>query len=312
MVSKREKTISYRRAEWLNDDPSSINLGMCLKQAADKLKSVAERTIVRANGQQVKLVGMKGSKGGHLLHFTADTPGESASIVPKKAIAAPDEIQVGTAAPPVDAEFMDGDAFLYVNGNDVCFCATGLRDSTIRHVLQDFFALAKIRKDSTAFDLLKIADVSKVKLLQSQGVAEIELRSTLSTATVSYNRRKHQPQSIVGAAAKQFRAVLGKEHDVTSDALRVMLVIKTDRRRTGIALGEKRLKTLATSIINDQEDDDEYIIVTKGGLRIGPKEILMRSKVQIDSIGKSVQRDKAWKELFTFYEALEADGALEQ
>jgi hypothetical protein len=310
MASKREKTVSYRRAEWVNDDPSSLNLGMCLKQAADKLKSVDERTIVRASGQHVRLVSMKASKGGYLLHFTADTPGESASIVPKRAITV-DEIQVGTAAPPADAEFMDGDAFLYVNGNDVCFCATGLRDSTIRHVLQEFFKLASIRKDAQQFDLLKIADVNKVKLLQSQGVAEIELRSTLSTATVSYNRRKHQSQSIVGAAAKQVKAVLGKEHDVTSDALRVMLVIKTDRRRLGIALGEKRLKTLATNVINNQEDDDEYIIVTKSGQRIGPSEILMRSTVMIDSIGKSVERDKAWKELQAFYEVLESSGALE-
>jgi hypothetical protein len=310
-MAKREKTVSYRRAEWLNDDPTSLNLGMCLKQAADTLKTVDERTIIRANGQQVRLVSMKPSKGGHLLHFTADTPGEAASIVPKKAIIA-DEIQVGTAAPPADAEFMDGDAFLYVNQNDVCFCATGLRDSTIRHVLQDFFRLARIRKDADQFDLLKIANVNKVKLLQSQGVAEIELRSTLSVATVSYNRRKHQPQGILGAAAKQVKAILGKEHDVTSDALRVMLTIKSDKRRLGIALGEKRLKTLATSVINDQENDDEYVIITKGGQRIGPNEILMRSTVMIDAIGKSVQRDKAWKELYSFYETLASSGALEQ
>jgi hypothetical protein len=311
MTGKREKTVSYRRAEWLNDEPSSVNLGMCIKQAADKLKTVDERTIVRANGQHVRLVSLKPSKGGHLLHFTADTPGEAASIVPKKAIAA-DEIHVGIAAPPADAEFMDGDAFLYVNRNDVCFCATGLRDSTVRLVLQDFFKLSGIRKDATQFDLLKIADVNKVKLLQSQGVAEIELRSTLSEATVNYNRRKHQPQSIVGAAAKHARAVLGKEHDVTNDALRVMLVIRMDRRRKGITLGEKRLKTLATNIIQNQEDDDEYTIVTKGGQRIGPKEILMRSTVMIDSIGKSVQRDKAWKELQAFFEVLSSSGALEQ
>jgi hypothetical protein len=308
---QREKTVSYRRAEWLNDDPSSINLAMCLKQAAEKLTTVDERTIVRANGQYVRVVSMKPSKGGYLLHLTADTPGESASIVPKKAVAA-DEIQVRTAAPPSGAEFMDGDAFLYVNGNDVCFCTTGLRDSTIRQVLQDLFKLAAIRKDATQFDLLKIADVSKIKLLNSQGVAEIELRATLSTAAVSYNRRKQQPQSIVGAAAKQLKAIFGKEYDVTSDALRVMLILKADRRRKGITLGDKRLKTLATSIINDQEDDDEYVIVTKGGQRIGPKEILMRSTVRIDSIGKSVQRDKAWKELQGFYEALESAGALEQ
>lgn len=311
MPNKREKTVSYRRAEWLNDDPTSLNLGMCLKQATDKLKTVDERVIVRPNGQYVRLASLKPSRGGFFLHFTADTPGEAASIVPKKSIAM-DEIQVSTAAPPVDAEFMDGDAFLYVNGNDVCFCATVLRDSTIRQVLQDFFTLAAIRKDATQFDLIKIADINKVKLLQSQGVAEIELRSTLSLATVSFNRRKHQPQGVIGAAAKQLKAIFGSEHDVNSDALRVMLVIRSDKRRKGIALGEKRLKMLATNVINHQEDDDEYIIVTKGGQRIGPKEILMRSTVMIDSIGKSVQRDKAWKELYAFYEVLDSSGALEQ
>ncbi len=232
-------------------------------------------------------------------------------MVPQ-AVSVSTEIEVSTAAPPSGAEFMDGDAFLYVNGNDVCLCSTGMRDASIQYFLQDFFKQAKIRSDAVQFMLAKVSDISKIKLIQNQGIKEIEIRAILYQATLTYNRRKAQAQSIVGAAAKHIRHVLGKEHDVNSDALQVALAVKTDRRRKGLKLGEKRIQTLATDLIKHQEADDEFVIITKKNQRIGPNEIFMKTTVEIDSKGKSVERDKAWKQLYEFYQSLEDAGALEQ
>ena len=287
MADKREKSISYRRAQWLVDDPASINLASCIKQAAVKLTTVAERTVPRNNGKFVRLAMLSPeSKGGLYLHLTEDTPGELASVVPK-AISTSTEIEVSTTAPPSGAEFMDGDAFLYVNENDVCLCSTGMRDASIQYFLQDFFKQAKIRSDAVQFMLAKVSDVSKIKLIQNQGIREIEIRAILYEATLTYNRRKAQAQSIVGAAAKHIRYVLGNEHDVNSDALQVALSVKTDRRRKGLKLGEKRIQTLATDLIKHQEGDDDFVIITKKNQRIGPNEIFIKTTVEIDSIGKS-------------------------
>lgn len=312
LADKRDKSISYRRAQWLIDDPTSINLASCIKQAAVKLTTVAERTVPRDDGRFVRLAMLKpDSKGGLYLHLTEDTPGELASVVPQE-ISASSEIEVSTIAPPSGAEFMDGDAFLYVNANDVCLCSTGMRDASIQYFLQDFFKQAKIRNDAVQFILAKVSNVSKIKLIQSQGIREIEIRAVLYQATLTYNRRKAQAQSVVGAAAKHIKYVLGNEHDVNSDALQVALSVKTDRRRKGLKLGEKRIQTLATDLIKHQEGDDDFVIITKKDQRIGPNEIFMKTTVEIDSIGKSVQRDKAWKQLHVFYQLLDDAGALEQ
>jgi len=312
MAAQKDKTVSYRRAEWFSaDHQAGVTLATCLKQAGAKLQSVSERTIILHDGKYIRLASMHREGEGYYLHFTADTPGEAASIVPK-VTSTTKEIKVSTVKPPKDAEFMDGDAFLYVSGNDVCMCTTSMGDGSVRYFLQKFFEAAHIGKDATLFDLMKVSNMSKVKLIKSEGVKEIELRTTLYEASVHYHRRKKEPSSIMGAAAKQLKYVLGNEHDVNHDALRMMLTVKTDERRSGIKLGEKRIQELAKGMVDHQEEEDEYVIITNGGYRIGPKEIFMKSTVKIDSIGKSVDRDKAWEELFRFYNVLKESGALEQ
>jgi len=151
-MAQKEKTVSYRRATWLSEHEGSINLAGCIKLALTKLLDVNARTFLRDNGQVMTLAKYQpDSHGGYYLHITAETPGEPASILPKRR-RAKDEIEVGTAAPPSDSEFMDGDAFVYVRGNDVCLCGTAMQDSTVRYFLQELFKLAKIRQDATQFD----------------------------------------------------------------------------------------------------------------------------------------------------------------
>jgi len=82
-----------------------------------------------------------------------------------------------------------------------------------------------------------------------------------------------------------------------------MVTLKVDKRhRAGISLGYERLEELAVNVIEHQEKDDEYVIVTKDGERIKPFEIVLHSIVEIDGIGKSVDRDQAWEALLNYYE----------
>jgi hypothetical protein len=182
MADKREKTLSYRRAEWLEEPPGSLTLEQLLKSAHRKLKSVAERTILRDTGQCIRSVKKKEPQtGGIFVHLTVDTPGEAASVIPKIKVGQ-EEIDVGTAAPPPDSEFMDGDAFLFVVDNHVCLCSSGVRDGAIRLFLYEFFKKADLGDAATMFDLMKVANVSKLKMLHAQGVKEIELKATLYQA----------------------------------------------------------------------------------------------------------------------------------
>ncbi|MCC7016608.1 MAG: hypothetical protein IT564_05340 [Rhodospirillales bacterium] len=247
------------------------------------------------------------------MHLTGETPGEAASVVPK---VAPDsaELDLKTAKPPSDGEWLDGDAFLFVKGDHVCMCATGFHDAAIRYFLYQLFRKAKLRKESTDFDLLKVADISKVKMLHSQGVKELEIRAELYKATADYERRKAHAAAGIGAAGKHLKAFLGKPHDVTPDGLRVFLTIKTDKRfgKKSFVLGERRIEELATDVVKHHEETDDYVIVTKTGQRITPKEIFMKTKAEIESDGKTVNCEKAWRELVSFFAYLNSTGALEQ
>jgi hypothetical protein len=288
-------------------------LESCLKDANNKLKTIEDRTIVRDSGQCVRsLKKLAPRDGGIFLHITADTPGEQASVVPKPK-KGEEETEVGTAAAPAGVEFMDGDAFLYVNGDHVCLCSTGMRDGAVRQFLYDFFDKAELGAHSNRFDLLKVANVNKLKMLHSQGVKQIDLRASLYQATTQYEKRKSQAFGLLRQAARHINAILGAEPGDIDDSLRVSITIKTDERvRKHLKLGATRIEKLAVDVVENEEDIDDYVIETNSGQKIGANEIYVKEVRLIDSLGKSVKRQKAWDELIEFYGSLKKIGALEQ
>jgi hypothetical protein len=104
-----------------------------------------------------------------------------------------------------------------------------------------------------------------------------------------------------------------KPNDFTRDGLQVWLSIKSDHRfAKDFKLGEKQIENVAEDMVQNMEGDDDFIIVTKTGQRIGPNEIFMKQTVSIDGDGKTVDRDKAWRELSAFHKRLHEAGLLEQ
>jgi len=116
------------------------------------------------------------------------------------------------------------------------------------------------------------------------------------------------PSDFVGM--KHFSDEKQRWHGVI--CLKMILSLKVDKRFTGVKLGEKRIEQLAADIVKNAEKGDDFSILTKTGHRITQSEIFIRSKVQIDSEGKTVQRDKAWSELIAFFNVLATSGAVEQ
>lgn len=313
MPEKRTKTLSYRRAEWF---APALVFQTCINQALGNLKTISDRTIISAD-QYIRCAKVRAhGKGGILLHITVETPGESASVVPK-VTAASTELDLKSEKPPTGGEWLDGDAFLYVKEDHVCLCTTGLRDGAIRLFFVQLFAKAKMQKNTGMFDLMKVADMTKVKMLKKQGVKELEIRATLYKATADYHNRKSQVMGWTGAIGKTMKAFLGKPHDVNPDSLRVALSFKSDMRfgSKAVALGEAELEALAADVVKSVakgDKDYDYVIKTGSGQRITLDEIFMKSTVQIQSDGKTVQCEKAWRELTKFYESLEEGGALEE
>jgi hypothetical protein len=313
MAEKREKTLSYRRAEWLTDIPRGTTLESCLKAAHTVLNTVQDRTIIRDSGQHISAVKKLAPRdGGFFLHVTADTPGEEASVVPK-AKRDTEELDVGTIPAPDNAEFMDGDAFLYVKENHVCMCTTGLRDGAVRLFLYEFFVKARLGDWANKFELMKAASVDKIKMLRTQGVKEIALNASLYQATAQYDKRKSTTGGLLRTLAKHIQAIVQQEIEDFDDSLRVQVTIRTDGRvRKHLSVGERRIEKLAADVVEHAEANDDFEIVTNYGQRVRPDEIFLSETMIITAHGKSVRRTDAWDHLEKYYKRLRRAGALEQ
>ena len=304
MSDQKDKTLSYHRAEYLIDNPASIKLASCVKEACDKLTTVSQRTISRGGGQYIRLASFKEDPNKSVyLHLTVDTPGERASVVPSIQPNT-NEIRVATVKAPSGTEFMDGDAFVFIRGNDLCLCMTTVRLGAVRSFLQDFLLAANVRKDASKFDIHNALDVNKVALLERVGVKSIELKGNMYAESAQYIKRKAHVAGVLGMLTRHLRALLGSEHDVGQDGLKVNLSIDLDDRQKGKTLGYRRLQSLATDMIAHQTIGDDYAIHLRNGEKIGPKDITLRTNVRIDSVGKSVERDQAWTRLEEYYKSL--------
>lgn len=261
------------------------------------------------DGQFLKGIAFKkGKTGGCFLHIVAETPGDHASTLSQKDDAKT-ESNVSTTPPPNGTEFMDGDIFAFVKGNNVCVCSTVLREGAITAFCRELFTAAKLGDVATMFDLQKIANVDKVKMIKSQGVKKIDLNASLYSATVDYINRKDAYGSL-GALGKHFNSLFRGDKKPIEDNLTVSIVINADgRRKIGKQLGANRLESLAKECINSGED---YTIVTGTGQRISQSDIFVRARVEIKRFGKSVDKNKAWKSLEGFYTELHAAGATAQ
>jgi hypothetical protein len=313
VAQKREKSLSYRRAEWLTDIPKGTTLESCLRAAHNVLKTVPERTIIRDSGQHVRAIKkLAPRQGGFFLQISADTPGERASVVPKSKKDT-EELEIGTAAAPAGVEFMDGDAFLYVQDNHVCLCTTGIRDGAVRQFLYEFFDKAGLGAHATKFDLLKAPNIDKLKMLRTQGVKEIALKASLFKAEGQYQERKSTTAGVLRTIAKHLQSIVQSELEDIDDSLRVQITIKTDGRfRKHLSIGERRIEAFATDVVENAESNDDFEIVTNYDQRIGSNEIFLNEVMLIESYGKSVKRTDAWEHLEKFFGRLKKSGALEQ
>lgn len=313
MKESVEKTLSYRRSDWTHESGHPRTLQDAVIFAFDNLGSVGGRTFKRTSGQELSYAHHKRpTSGGVLVHLTADTPGEYASAVPRSKDNQ-SSINTSIVPPPDTLEYMDGEAFLYVHGNNVISCQVSISDSAVHMSLYDLIRKANSPDKRLGFILNRVMDANIYKLIESIGVREIDLHTTIHRATADYNRRKAHAQSVMGAAAKHLKALVGRDNDYTEDALVLSVSICSDRRSTPskLKLGQAELSSLSINIIENLEDDDEFKIILNNDHKITRNELNVTKKFNFDRFGKSIRRDDAWDALVNYYLELKRDGYLE-
>lgn len=308
MPGKRERALHYRRVKWLHD---SQTLESYARQAVQALNTVELRTIDRGEGQFIRFLRTRRRQaGGIFLHLTADTPGESASTIPKQFNQA--DLDVGASAPPVDSEYMDSDAFVFIRDNNLCYCASAMRDGGIAYSLGQLFEKADLGHNAKLFSLEKVADAEKIALIQERGVKEVVLNATLYEATSKYNQRHSQPTSILRSIGRVFYSLRDDDNESRMDNLSVYVSISADGRvQHNSEVGYARIEEFASQVVETQADGDSYTIITKDGQKISAAKITLHKTVKIASQAKSIAREPAWSELLTYYQELAAKNFLE-
>ena len=309
-----EKTLSYRRADWLETPSGSATLESFLKQALTKLQTVGHTAVARESGQVLSCAKREiRQRGGIFLHVTAITPGGEASVISSKDTDAAPELDILTVTPPIDNEFVDGDVFLLVRKDSICVCSNAIRDGTIAHYFYKLFEKAKLTDQSTKFHIVNVADIDKVKFIQDHKLKSITLNASLYKASNDALKNAKRMRGAPGAVAKFLKALLGRDNDVNNDSINVHITIETDGRvRKHLSLGEHRLESWALDLVKNEQSDDSYTIVTADRQIIRPNELKMQKLCNIHVKGNSVDRECAWKELLDFYKDLCEKGAVEE
>jgi hypothetical protein len=208
---------------------------------------------------------------------------------------------------------MDGDAFLYVKDDHVCMCTTGMRDGAVRLFLYELFAKAKLGDWANKFELMKAANLDKLKMLRTQGVKEIALNASLYQATAQYEERKSTAGGLLRTLAKHIQAIVQSEIEDFDDSLRVQVTIRTDGRvRKHLSIGERRIEKLAANVVEHAEAHDDFEIITSYDQIVRQDEIFLSETMYLATHGKSVKRSDAWDHLEKYYNRLKKAGALAQ
>jgi len=304
---KKTKTISYRRAVFLSPG-GSATLEALFSYARESIgankrfPSEDDRPAIEERHYEHK------AGTGHLLHIVAFTPGEEASIVPHARTG-----DLATTPPPDDADFMDGDIMAMICVNDVVVCANSLHEKQLERFLVRYLDAAGLSAPDQAFELSKVANVNRIKMIKDQGVKEVCFDSSLYEASFLHTERQTVQNRLLGGLFDDFKALFFKDDEAIdleeAENLTVKLVLSYDKRRKGADFSRKKLEMMADRAYT--EDDEGIKIKTFNGDMVSASDITLKKQVIINRHGKSVWYSDAWIEIEKYYDELKAGGFLE-
>jgi hypothetical protein len=299
----------YRRVTWA--DGAHDYLEKYLRDAHKQLSTTRQRTFTHGDGELQGLAwGAKQS--GLCVHIASYVPHQPASLVPSPSKA--ESRDTSQKPPPPEYSFLEGDIFFVLSGNHLVLCPSGANESVA--LLYINYVLREVGEDKliTRFSVESVADIDKIKLLQSEGVKKIALNASLYEATMSYMERTTTKTTLLGGIAKDIAALFAEDKNYKLreigelENLSVKLEISFDARKRGGEVGRERLEAAASRLLD--EETGGFTIVTGNDNRLTADEICVNKKVSLPVHGNSVSRDEAWSSLAEYLKDLKASGTL--
>jgi len=306
-----EKQLRYSRAHW-RVEGVSVTLEYCLTSAHEELTTTEDRTFAY-NAMEMQGVDYKVEKGvGLFVQLSLYTPGQATSLV---SAPAPNPRGItDTEEPPKGKNFMDGDLFFLISGNNVISCRVGASESVIQAFISKMLLNSSHKALFDAFSMEKILNYDKVKLLKTEGVKKIYMRGSLYEASLSRLEKKVK-SAMLSVIPQGLLEIFGDDNELKTihadENVNVHVTLSWDKRKKGGSIGQERLEKVAERLINEHEPDG-FIIETLKGKTLTADEMRISKTIRLVPRGKSVDCGAVWQEISNYYQELGGSGMLEQ
>ncbi len=282
---------------------------------------MAKRTFKLGSGAEIKCANYSDKKGSHLLlQLASYVPDQPTSTISKNNKTSSSSIQAEPA--PNGKDYLDGDVFVLVNDNHVILCLSGVRDSVVDIYFRKILNKSKTKIET--FTLDKVANISKVKMIQEQGVKELCLGASLYDASIEELDNKNLTMfGLTHSVAEQIKRIFAADPTLQTiqekENLNIQVSIKFDGKEAMKhqkendfgKVGKERLLKSSEQILS-QNDDDGFTIITGSGNKISSGDVSVSESFKVSTLGKSLSRTNAWEKLEAYAEKLEETGIFSQ
>lgn len=324
------KRLMYRRASWTNQKKETLE--NVLKKCHDTYKTTAERTFKGLYGTELQCAHYSPEdKFGLLFQIASYVPGQATSAIQESSQSTTTS-GITEVPAPVGNNFLDGDVFVFINGNNVIVLQSGVRESVALNYFSKMLDKNGYTDASISLEFHGIAKEDKVKMIKSQGVKSIELEASLYEASImqlgkeTEKKRETKIVDLPGAVAETLMQVFAKDKTLKEisekENVNIKLSIsfdgkearkKVNKEDTAFGVvGKSRLEKASELIIKESVDEDYegFTIVTGDNNRIKSGEIVVSDNYRVRTFGNSLDKDDAFQKLQEYFAQLQHRGTL--
>ncbi len=335
----KTKRLFYRRANCSTegftekDKEKEVTLEALLKTCHTHCKMTSLRTFKGLYGSEIQCPKYEDKNGdGLLLHIASYVPDQATSAI-EKASTTSENSSVSTVPAPEGKNFLDGDAFVLIKGNDVVLTLSGIRENVVTSYMSQILDKNDFKKAGLALEFRGIAKDDKVKMIQTQGVKAIELNASLYEASLMHLEKQNEKSKretkifdLPGAVADTLKQVFAKDKtlkEITEqENVNIKLSISFDgnearkkvhKKTVGFgSVGKSRLEKASELILQEanKDDVDGFTIITGDNNKIKSDEIVVSDTFRIKTLGKSLDHTDAFAKLQEYYTQLKDRGTL--
>ncbi|MFV3329897.1 hypothetical protein ACNFIA_03060 [Pseudomonas sp. NY15437] len=287
-----QKPIHYVRATYNQNTAPNKPLEQLIRSAMSKLGNMAQTEIAMGT---LGIVGIRHRDttltNPLCLAIGAGVPGEKMTTMGLKVTAAADLDQATQA--PANRAFKLSEAFVLIDQNDVLLVTEGsFRVPTIASYLRELISKATLRSGDVAFELRKVTNQNKKKVLEDEGIKELRLNTTMYRATQELDGQTNGTATV----SSRLKSFVGTLKDLfaedVSDTQRALLaqhwgevqvstVIKADGGSRAEAIVLDAMRSVGEDVLDEEDDSIDVTVITKKGTAIRLGEVNPTKRVRL-------------------------------